>query len=74
MSNSFGEDCVFASKRRQGGKVETHSDLVRGREAAECQATPKTDPPWVVLLERGAFNVATSGQRIRGQRLCQLAE
>jgi hypothetical protein len=25
-----------ASKRRQGGKVETHSDLLRGREGAEA--------------------------------------
>jgi hypothetical protein len=27
----------IASKRRQGGKVETHSDLVMGREAAEVE-------------------------------------
>jgi hypothetical protein len=26
-----------ASKRRQGGKVETHSDLVMGREGAELE-------------------------------------
>jgi hypothetical protein len=26
-----------ASKRRQGGKVETHSDLVMGRDAAELE-------------------------------------
>jgi hypothetical protein len=26
----------IASKRRQGGKVETHSDLVMGRESAEA--------------------------------------
>jgi len=25
----------IANKRRQGGKVETHSDLVMGRESAE---------------------------------------
>jgi len=25
----------IANKRRQGGKVETHSDLLRGREDAE---------------------------------------
>ncbi|MFM9073925.1 MAG: hypothetical protein ACKOOC_11130 [Cyanobium sp.] len=37
LSNSFGEDCVYASKRRQGGKVETHSDLVRGLEVAELE-------------------------------------
>jgi predicted transcriptional regulator len=27
----------IASKRRQGGKVETHSDLVRGWEAAKLE-------------------------------------
>jgi len=27
----------IASKRRQGGKVETHSDLDRGREGAELE-------------------------------------
>jgi len=27
----------IASKRRQGGKVQTHSDLVRGRESAEVE-------------------------------------
>ena len=37
MSNSFGEDFVYASKRRQGGKVETYSDLVSGREVAELE-------------------------------------
>ena len=37
MSNSFGEDFVYASKRRQGGKVETHSDLLRGLEGAELE-------------------------------------
>jgi predicted transcriptional regulator len=26
-----------ASKRRHGGKVETHSDLVRGRDASEVE-------------------------------------
>jgi hypothetical protein len=26
-----------ASKRRQGGKVETHSDLLRGLEGAELE-------------------------------------
>jgi predicted transcriptional regulator len=26
-----------ASKRRQGGKVETHSELVRGRESADVE-------------------------------------
>jgi predicted transcriptional regulator len=37
LSISFGEDCVYASKRRQGGKVETHSNLVRGLEVAELE-------------------------------------
>jgi hypothetical protein len=27
----------IASKRRQGGKVETHSDLVIGRDASEAE-------------------------------------
>ncbi len=27
FNNSFGEDFVYANKRRQGGKVETHVDL-----------------------------------------------
>jgi hypothetical protein len=30
-----GRQLNVASKRRQGGKVETHSDLLRGRESAE---------------------------------------
>ena len=37
MTNSFEEDFVYASKRRQGGKVETHSDLLRGLEGAEVE-------------------------------------
>jgi hypothetical protein len=28
---------TIASKRRQGGKVETHSDLLRGLEGAEVE-------------------------------------
>jgi len=28
---------TIASKRRQGGKVETHSDLVKGRDVAEFE-------------------------------------
>jgi hypothetical protein len=30
FNNSFGEDFFYANKRRQGCKVETHSDLVMG--------------------------------------------
>ena len=42
MTNSFGEDFVYASKRRQGGKVETQVDLsgqplLRGLEGAEVE-------------------------------------
>jgi hypothetical protein len=42
LNNSFGEDFVYASKRRQSGKVETHVDrseqpLDIGREAAEVE-------------------------------------
>jgi hypothetical protein len=36
LNNSFGEDFVYANKRRQGGNVETHSDLVMGRESAKA--------------------------------------
>jgi hypothetical protein len=36
-SNSCGEDCFYASKRRQDGNVDTHSDLVRGRESADVE-------------------------------------
>jgi predicted transcriptional regulator len=28
---------TIASKRRQGGKVETHSDLVKGRDVTEFE-------------------------------------
>ena len=35
MTNSFGEDFFYASKRRQGGKLETYSDLVIDGEGAE---------------------------------------
>jgi hypothetical protein len=35
--NSFGEDFVYASKRCQGGKVETYSDLVSCFETAEAE-------------------------------------
>jgi predicted transcriptional regulator len=38
-----------ASKRRQGGKVETHSDLVRGRELAELEEV-------VIAVIRGERN------------------
>jgi hypothetical protein len=42
LNNSFGEDFVYASKRRQGGKVETHVDrseqpLVMDWEGAELE-------------------------------------
>ena len=30
-----GRQLNIANKRRQGGKVETHSDLLMGRESAE---------------------------------------
>ena len=32
-----GRQFNIANKRRQGGKVETHSDLVIGREAGEAE-------------------------------------
>jgi hypothetical protein len=37
LTNSFGEDFFYASKRRQGGKLETHSDLVINRDGAEVE-------------------------------------
>ena len=49
FNNSFGEDFVYASKRRQGGKVETYSDLVMGRESAEAGEV-------VIAVARGERN------------------
>jgi len=37
LNNSFGEDFVYASKRRQGCNVEIYSDLDSGREASEFE-------------------------------------
>jgi hypothetical protein len=37
FNNSFGEDFVYAKKRRQSGKVETHSDLVSRLEVGELE-------------------------------------
>ena len=54
MHNSFGEDFVYASKRRQGGKVETHSDLVMGREGAELEEV-------VIAVVRGERNQEQQG-------------
>jgi hypothetical protein len=54
LHNSFGEDFVYASKRRQGGKVETHSDLVMGREGAELEEV-------VIAVVRGERNQEQQG-------------
>jgi len=43
-----------ASKRRQGGKVETHSDLDKGREGAEVGEV-------VVAIVRGERNQQQQG-------------
>jgi hypothetical protein len=42
LNNCFAEACGYASKRRQGGKVETHVDLseqplVSGRETCVAE-------------------------------------
>ena len=59
MHNSFGEDFVYASKRRKGGKVETHVDLseqplVMGREGAELEEV-------VIAVVRGERNQEQQG-------------
>jgi hypothetical protein len=45
-----------ASKRRQGGKVETYSDLLRGREGAEAGEV-------VFAIVRGELNQEQPGPR-----------
>jgi len=49
LSNSFGEDFVYASKRRHGGKVEIHSDMDSGGEAFELEKV-------VIAVVRGERN------------------
>jgi len=44
-----------ASKRRQGGKVETHSDLLRGLEGAEVEEV-------VIAVIRGERNQEQQGE------------
>ena len=44
----------IASKRRQGGKVETHSDLVMGRESAGAGEV-------VIVVVRGELNQEQQG-------------
>ena len=50
---------TIASKRRQGGKVETHSDLDIGREGAELGEV-------VIALVRGERSQEQQGASGRG--------
>ena len=59
MTNSFGEDFVYASKRRQGGKVEAHSDLVINRDGAEVEEV-------VMAVVRGERNQEQQGTSNKG--------
>ena len=58
FNNSFGEDFVYASKRPQGGNVETHSDLVSGRELSE-------EEEMVIAVVRGERNQEQQGPPAR---------
>jgi hypothetical protein len=49
----------IASKRRQGGKVETHSNLVSGREDAELEEV-------VIAIARGERNQEQQGAGEKG--------
>jgi len=53
------EQLSVASKRRQSGKVETHSDLVRGREDAEVEEV-------VIAVVRGERNQEEEGASEKG--------
>ena len=48
-----------ASKRRQGDKVETHSDLLRGFEGAEVEEV-------VIAVIRGERNKEEQGASYKG--------
>ncbi|MCT0218450.1 hypothetical protein KQ304_05445 [Synechococcus sp. CS-1329] len=48
-----------ANKRRQGGKVETHSDLVSGLEVAEVEKV-------VIAVVRGERNQEQKGASAKG--------
>ncbi|MCX5967667.1 MAG: hypothetical protein NTV57_08535 [Cyanobacteria bacterium] len=48
-----------ASKRRQAGKVETHSDLLRGLEGAEVEEV-------VIAVIRGERNKEEQGASNKG--------
>jgi hypothetical protein len=50
---------TIASKRRQGGKVETHSDLLRGLEGAEVEEV-------VIAVIRGERNQEEQGASYKG--------
>ena len=54
FNNSFGEDFVYVNKRRQGGNVETLSDLVSGLDSRELEEV-------VVAMIRGELNQEQQG-------------
>ena len=54
-----GRQLNIANKRRQGGKVETHSDLVMGRESAEVGEV-------VIAVVRGERNQEQQGASHKG--------
>ena len=54
-----GRQLNVARKRRQGGKVETHSDLVMGRESAEAGEV-------VIAVVRGERNQEQQGAGQKG--------
>jgi hypothetical protein len=49
----------IANKRRQGGNVETHSDLLMGRESAELEKV-------VIAVVRGERNQEEQGASKQG--------
>ena len=51
---------TIASKRRQGGKVETYSDLLRGLEGAEVEEV-------VIAVIRGERNKEEQGASNKGR-------
>ena len=59
FNNSFGEDFVYANKRRQGGKVETHSERDSGRESAEVEEV-------VIAVVSGERNQEQQGTSSKG--------
>ena len=57
--SSTGRQLTIASKRRQGGKVETYSDLVSGLEVTEVEEV-------VIAVIRGERNQEEQGASNKG--------